>query len=280
MSSRASKHAELLRFTPGGCLIVDDGIVLDANPEAVETANVPLSDLVGIPFSRFLVPEAESAWVTLLGRAGPTPQSTMARLSRDLTPIELTARQLPDDLIAVGIRSMASEYYYSALAKAELTHDPLTGLSNRYHLLTQLQDRIATVPRAGIAIIGLWIDELPTLVSTQGERTVERVVKDVGTRIQGRLRSPDIMGRFDEAGFVTLLTSNAPIAQLTTIANRLRDEVAFPVEFDDDLVSFTASIAVASLGDRRPSVDQVLTKLDQIGRRVSAEGHRTEIVEF
>ncbi len=280
MSSKASKHAELLHYTPGGCVIVDDGIVLGANPEAVEATTIPLGRLIGIAFSEFLVPEAQSAWLTLLNKAGPTPTRTTARLSKNLTPVELTVRKLPDELTVVGIRSMASEHYYSALAKAELTHDPLTGFSNRYHLLCQLRDRLNTVPRPRIAIIGLWVDELPTLVSTQGERTVERVVKDVGARIQGRLRSPDIMGRFDEAGFVTLLTSDAQVAQLTTIANRLRDEVAFPVEFDNDLVSFTASIAVASIGNRQPSIEQVSTKLDQISKRVSAEGHRTEIVEF
>jgi diguanylate cyclase (GGDEF)-like protein len=192
----------------------------------------------------------------------------------------VTVRQLPDNLVVVGIRSMAAEHHYSALAKAELTHDPLTGLSNRYHLMAQLQERMETTPGIRIAIIGLWVDELPMLVSTKGERTVERVIEDVGSRIHGRLRSPDVLGRFDEAGFLTLLTSDAPITQLTTIANRLRDEVAFPVEFDNELVSFTASVAVASLGDRRPSIDHVLTRFDEVARQLAAEGNRTEILEL
>lgn len=280
MSSRASNHADLLRYTPGGCLIVDDGIVVAANPEAVETTGIPLGRLVGIPFSEFLIPEDEPAWSALLAAAGPGARSANVRLWKALTPVEVTVRQLPDDLVIIGIRSMATEHYYSALAKADLTHDPLTGLPDRYQLMTQLQERLNAVPRNGIAIIGLWIDELAVLVSTRGERAVERVVKDVGNRIHGRLRGPDVLGRFDEAGFLTLLTSDAPTTQLTTIANRLRDEVAFPVEFDDKLVSFTASVAVASLGDRRPSIDHVLTKFDQMAKQMSSEGNQTEILEL
>ena len=181
----------------------------------------------------------------------------------------------------VGVRSTTEEHRYSAMARAELTHDPLTGLSNRHHLLAQLQDRLNTQSRVPLALIGLWIDELPSMTESRGTRVVDRVVKDVGSRIQARLRGPDIVGRFEPAGFVTILGSDAGTAQLTEIAGRLRDEVAFPVELGTGLVSFTASVAVGTLNGRRPSIERILSRLDDAAIRLgSGPGDRTEVLEF
>jgi len=281
MPAKAENHAELLRCMPGGCLIVDDGVIIAANAEALETTGLALGRLIGVAVADLLVPESRLVWNEALTKAATSSTTSPARLSNALTPVEFTLRRLYDDLIAVGVRSMAPEYYYSALARAELTHDPLTGFANRYHLLSQLQERLARRPRANLAIIGLWVDELPDLVTTRGERTVERVIKDVGSRLQRRLRSPDVLGRFDEAGFVTLLTSDATVSQLTTIADRLREEVAFPVEFDNELVSFTASVALAPLAGRRPAIERVLSELDAVGPRTAASGgDQTELLEL
>lgn len=281
MPSESHNYADVLRYTPGACVLIEDGAVVAANPEAVETTGIPLGRLLGVPIAEFVVTESEEACSDLLARASMSPTVAAVRFARALMPIELSARRLPDERIILGLRSMASEHYYSALAAAELTHDPLTGFSNRYHLLAQLQERLSGPSRSPLALVGLWIDELPELTASRGDRAVDRVVKEVGGRLQGRLRSPDVLGRFDQAGFVTLLTSDASVPQLTEIATRLRDEVAFPVDFDGGLVSFTASVAVASLVGRRPSIERVLAQLDTAAEKVAvAGGNRTELLEL
>ena len=228
-----------------------------------------------------LLPEFQPVVLDCLAAAGETTRTVAVRLSRALAPLELSFRALPDQHTAVAVRSMAADYHYSAMAGAELTHDPVTGFPNRYHVLSQLHDRITTPQRSPLALVGLWIDELPELASTQGSRVVDRVVWEVGQRLQNRLRSPDVLGRFDEAGFLSLLTSDAPTSQLTEIADRLRSEVAFPVDFDDSLVSFTASVAVASITERRPSIERALAQLDAAAvRAASGKGNRTEILEL
>ncbi|MEM7337698.1 MAG: sensor domain-containing diguanylate cyclase [Actinomycetota bacterium] len=280
MSPRAQNHADLVRYSPTGCVLVDDGIVQGANPEATETLGIPLGHLMGVDISEFFVAESQNGLRALLDIESGTSTRRL-RLCRRLLPLELTARRLPDGLVIMAIRSMEPEHYYSALARAELTHDPLTGLANRFYLLGQLQDRIEAPERSPMALVGLWIDELPDLVVSRGARAVDRVVKEVGSRLQGRLRSPDVLGRYDEAGFVTLLTSDAGAEQLKTIGERLRDEVAFPVEFDGNLVSFTASVALGSLVDRRPPIERVMTALDTAAaRNAASDGRRTEILEL
>jgi diguanylate cyclase (GGDEF)-like protein len=260
--------------------MVSDGVIVAANPEVIDTTGIPMGRLIGVPIAEFLVSESQPAWDELVRLAAPTPRSAAVRLVRGLAPVELTARLLPDGVMMVGLRSMAREHYYSALAKAELTHDQVTSLPNRYHLLAQLQDRLDSSPRCALSLVGLWIDELPRLVSERGEPAVEQVVKEVGNRLQGRLRTPDLLGRFDSAGFLTVLASDAPVAQLTTIASRLRDEVAFPVQLDDELVSFTTTVAVAALGPRNPTIDNIASKLDEVSRQAVKGGHSTEILDL
>lgn len=282
MSNKPQNYADVLRYAPGACVLADEvGSVVAANPESVETTGIPLGRLIGVPLADFLVPECQETCRELLATASPSPSVAPVRLARALAPVELSVRRTPDGQLLVGIRSMATEFYYSSLAGAELTHDALTGFSNRYHLLSQLQDRLSGTSRTPLALIGLWVDELPQMTVSRGTRAVDRVVKEVGGRLQARLRSPDVLGRFDQAGFVTLLTSDASVTQLTEIASRLRDEVAFPVEFDGGLVSFTASVAVASLVDRRPSMERVLAQLAAVADRAGGSGgNRTELLEL
>ena len=272
---------ELIRWWPGPCILVGDGVIRAVNDEAVETMGIPSGRLLGVPLADLLIPEFVSAWSRALDSATPTVQSVAVRLARGLTPLELTLRAQPTGMVAVALRSMATDFHYSALAGAELTHDPVTGFPNRYYVLSQLHDRITSPQRTPLALVGLWIDELSELARSEGERVVDRVVWEVGQRLQTRLRSPDVLGRFDDAGFLSLLTSDAPTSQLTDIADRLRDEVAFPVDVDDTLVSFTASVAVASIAGRRPSIERALAQLDAAANRAAAgAGNRTEVLEL
>ncbi len=281
MPADQQPYADVLQCWPGACLLVDDGVIRAANEEAVVAMDIPRGRLLGVPLSDLLVPEFSGAWEQAVASTGSAVRTVAIRLSRGLNPLELTLRSLPDGTVAVALRSMAADIHYSALAGAELTHDPVTGFPNRYYVLSQLHDRITSPQRSPLALVGLWIDELPQLAGQQGTRVVDRVVWEVGQRLQSRLRSPDVLGRFDDAGFLSLLVSDAPTQQLTDIADRLRDEVAFPVEVDDTLVSFTASVAVASITQRRPSIERALAQLDAAAHRAATgAGNRTEVLEL
>ncbi|HEX6143300.1 MAG TPA: hypothetical protein VFZ01_11305 [Geminicoccaceae bacterium] len=78
-----------------------------------------------------------------------------------------------------------------------------------------------------------------------------------------------------------LLTSDMDPEQLTTVALRLRDEIAFPVEYESALLSFTASMAVVPLGLRRPSLERLVSRLEAVARRAAASGgNHVETIEL
>lgn len=273
-------YLDLVRLTPVGCLLLAEGVVRAVNADALAVTGIPEPRLVGVELAELLLPELQNAWRELVGEAAPAIRVQRTRLAANLTPVELTVRRLAPGWVVVGIRSTAPEHHYSALAGAELTHDPVSGLANRHHVLSLLHHRMTTADRTPLALIGLWIDELPTLAAQKGERAADRVVREVGQRLAHRLRGPDVLGRFDQAGFLGLLGSDAPAPQLKAIGARLRAEVAFPVELDHSLVSFTASVAVASVRDRRTSIEKALAQLEAAAARAAIGINRTEILEI
>lgn len=285
MPAEIERYAEVLSLAPIGCLLVEQGIIRKANSEAIETMGIPSDRLLGVPLAELLVPEYEEACLDLLHRATnetePGAKSEPVRLARGLAPMELIARGMSDELVMVGVRSMANEHYYSAQAGGALTHDTVTGFPDHYHVLSQLHERLAAPHKKPLALMCLWIDELPDMAETYGKRAVHRVMREAGQRIQERLRGPDVLGRFDEAGFLVMMSSDSTPEQLTDIAERLRAEVAFPVELDRGLVSFTASVVVGSITNQRPSIERVLALLEAAANRAAnSGGNRTDYLSI
>lgn len=280
MTVEIEQLAQFCELAPVGCLILENGVIRHASAEAVQTLGIPKERLVDVPLVELMVPDFESKCADLLAHPSGGSAQTAVRLAAGLAPFELRARAMNDSVTLVAVRSMASEEHYSSLAGGSLTHDMVTGLPNHYHVLLQLSSRFEQPRKVPSAILGLWVDELPGMTEAHGARTVQRIVKEVGRRLQEKLRAPDLLGRFDDTGFLVLMTTDASAEQLVEIAARLRDEVAFPVDLSGDLVSFTASVVVGSVSSTgRPSVERILAHLEAAANRaVNTGGNRTDVL--
>lgn len=285
MTAEIERFDPLLTLAPLGCLLVEGGIIRRVNAQAVETMDIPSERMVGVPLKELLVPDHEDGCVELLEQAATDPddrpRTQSVRLARGLRPIELMARLVAGDLVLVGVRSMMAEHRYSAQAGGALTHDPITGFPDHYHVLSQLNERLLAPNRKPLALVALWIDDLQGLSETHGMRVVNRVMRETGLRLQDRLRGPDLLGRFDDAGFLVVMSSESTSEQLTEIADRLRSEVAFPVELDRGLVSFTASVVVGSITSPGVSIERVLALLEAAANRAAnSKGNRTDFLSI
>ncbi len=279
MVAEADKIADILRYAPGAYLVIDDGVIRGANDDAVEVMGIPRARLVGSPMPELAISEMQFTVARFLDESSQTVTRHQFRLAAGLTPIELSSRRISDSVVIVGARVMELEHQMSALAGGALTHDQITGLPNRYHVLEQLHQRLGSSAARPLALIAIWIDDLVRLGEERGVRVVERVSRQVGERVQARLRGPDLLGRFDDGAFLAVLASESTAEQLSEIAERLRNEVSLPVEFDGGLVSFTSSVLVATIGVRRPTLDQIQTKVEAMGSKLaSSGGNRTEII--
>ena len=111
-----ARFSDLLKNTPGGCLIVEEGVVLGANLDSVSITGIPRTHLVGAPLGELVVPEDTASINQAIHEAGPGLSVRSARLNHAFKPIEFSFRRLSERLVAVGIRSMDVEHQYSALA--------------------------------------------------------------------------------------------------------------------------------------------------------------------
>ena len=140
-------------WLPIGCLLVEDGVIRKANPEAIETMGIPGDRLVGVPLTELLVPEYERACLELLDQARTGNESDHQERAGPAGPRPGTDGAAgpgtdADDVVMVGVRSMANEHYYSAQAGGALTHDTVTGFPDHYHVLSQLHERLLAPPTA------------------------------------------------------------------------------------------------------------------------------------
>ncbi len=281
MSTAKQIYSDLLRHMPGGCLVTTNGVVVATNPDAVDTMGIPNGRLLGVPLENLLLPEFEQQCRKLLEDADDKTSYVQVRLARRATPIELAARSLEEGTVSVGVRSLLQESYYSAAAKGDLTHDQVTGLPNRYYVLSELERHFRTTMKRPTSIVAIWIDDLEALDESNGGPVGDQILTEVAKRLETKLRGPDLLGRFDNTGFVTVLRSDVDINQLAEIGDRLRDEIAFPVQLNDKLISFTTSLAIGNIESETPSIGRVMALLEAAANRAKTSGgDRTEVVKL
>ncbi len=280
MSKAEQIYSDLLRYIPGGCLVAADGVVVAINPDAVDAMGIPSGRLIDRQLRELLLPEFEQTCDSLLENADDKTSVAQVRLARAAAPIELAARQFEKGTVCIGVRSLTQESFYSAAAKGDLTHDQATGLPNRYYLLSELERHFRTTSQRPTSIVALWIDELDDLEDVNG--TVgEQILTEVARRLEAKLRSPDLLGKFDRTGFMAILRSDIDIDQLGEIGDRLRDEIAFPVQINDKLASFTTSLAIGTIRSKTPSIGRVMAVLEASANRAQTSGgNRTEVVRL
>lgn len=262
-------------------MIVSEGVISATNPEAVEILQYPHGKITGVALHELVLPEFGQRCVELLGLADDQPRYLQVRLAAGAAPIELAFRRINGATMAVAVRSLRQESFYSAAAKGDLTHDQATGLPNRYYVLSELERQLTPNRPRPLSVVGVWVDGLENLERSRGSEVCDRILTEVAQRLEAKLRGPDLLGRFDHTGFLAILRSDMEIGQLTEIGERLRDEVVFPVEIDDKLVSFTTSIAIGSVEDECPSAGRVVALLQAAANRaVTSGGDRTEVIRL
>ncbi|MEY4231201.1 MAG: hypothetical protein RLZZ362_2050 [Actinomycetota bacterium] len=168
------------------------------------------------------------------------------------------------------------------------THDSLTSLLNR-QAITDLIDGLATSNAAGTsssAILHIDLDDFRHINETYGHVAGDRVLVTIADRIHLGARGDDAVGRLASDEFVVLVP-NAMSMGPETLARRLREAIATPVEFDDMEIMVTASIGVArwspdmlSAGDlMRASSAAMHDAKSEGGNRVRGfETHATDTV--
>jgi len=141
-------------------------------------------------------------------------------------------------------------------------HDGLTGLPNRSAIFERLEESIARVRRdAQAALLFVDLDGLKGLNDSLGHDRADEMIREIGNRLAGAVRSDDFVGRFGGDEFVVIAERVGGQEDAAELGLRLLDAISDPLPGLDSTV-VTASIGIALLSSRRVEGREAIRQAD------------------
>jgi two-component system, cell cycle response regulator len=191
--------------------------------------------------------------VVLLERADLDLDAAVAALRRgvqDFLVAPVTDAELVARVEAAGRTKVLQEELVGQARRLEslIFEDPLTGLSNRRFILTQLGGLVSGARRHGrplsVAIID--IDHFKAVNDRYGHAAGDHVLGVVTTALRGRLRAEDQLGRLGGEEFLAVLP-DADDAAARVATEKLRASAkGVAVDYEGRRIAVTVSIGWAS----------------------------------
>ncbi|MCB1633052.1 MAG: GGDEF domain-containing protein [Xanthomonadales bacterium] len=180
------------------------------------------------------------------------------------------ARLKDGDLIMVGgtVLQFAQQREVDGDTQSQLydlvTHDSLTGLYNRRHFETLLDQEIARSRRRGreFVVAALELDGVSGVREADGTPAAEELIKRCARLVQMELREDDIKARLDDQQLILLLPET-PMSEAQPLLERLRQRLA-EAEFNvsGKVLSSTFSAGAISWTTAITTRQELLQKVD------------------
>ncbi len=232
---------------------------------------------VAVPRSDFLQEILDNAWQTVglavLAVAGTVAMGlfSLGLVSRDLRQLSQAARRVGEgDFGAPLAIRRADEIGDLAQSFATMTHrlstDRLTGLANREAAIRRLEDRIARHPRAndgrGFALLFMDVDRFKAVNDRLGHEAGDRVLVELGQRLQAQVRGHDLLARWAGDEFVVLLDAISQREDAERVADKLRQALHTPLAAAGG-VNLGLSVGIALYPQDGEDVQTLLHHADQ-----------------
>jgi diguanylate cyclase (GGDEF)-like protein/PAS domain S-box-containing protein len=234
--------AEIVGYAPAELVGVELRVL--THPDDLEATQVLVGKLIAGEVDRF---RFEKRYIHAEGR--PVWVSVNGSIVRDAQgePLFLIG-QIED---VTERRALREELALTAVT------DPLTGLPNRALFMEHLESALRRTEGTGhrIALMFLDLDRFKLVNDGIGHDAGDRLLKRVGQRLQGALRSGDMLARFGGDEF-TVLCEVSGESEVLDIVGRLRQAMATPVAEPDfeQFVSLSIGVALSTTVSMVPSV--------------------------
>jgi len=141
-----------------------------------------------------------------------------------------------------------------------LSHDALTGLSNRTYLVERVTDALLTVSRSAVLYLGL--DGLKIVNDSLGRAARDSLLREVAARLQDCIGEMDTLARLSGGEFVILVQDHESGNFLQKLAERIITLLSgvLPPEFIG--IYLSCSIGIVSLSKVYEDAEQVLRDAD------------------
>jgi diguanylate cyclase (GGDEF)-like protein len=250
----AASHREVLALIARGDVSEQTHSTLMTGPDqqSVQLAYARIQDsagldwfiVVAVPRQDFLGGVTKSAVQTLLlGLLAAVAVVLVGLLavrvmSRDLRHLTQVARQIGegqfDTPLNIRRRDEIGELAGSILTMRErLATDRLTGLASREHMIRRIEDRLVRQQRRGddtaFALLFLDVNGFKLVNDQHGHAIGDKVLAELGQRMQGTLRDGDLVARWSGDEFVILLDRLVAGDAAQQVVDKLHAALAAPL---------------------------------------------------
>jgi diguanylate cyclase (GGDEF)-like protein len=126
-------------------------------------------------------------------------------------------------------------------------HDPLTGLSNRVHLIEKLDSALSALSSRGgcLAVHFIDVDRFKGINDSLGHDAGDFLLKMIAERLLAAVQPTDIVARLGGDEFIVVQTEIQTRENAVSLGHRLISALTAPVIFKENVIDATVSIGVA-----------------------------------
>ena len=142
-------------------------------------------------------------------------------------------------------------------------HDALTGLPNRKCLQDHMELALAQAQRSGtsLAVLFLDLDRFKHVNDTLGHAVGDELLRRTAARLRASVRAGDTVARVGGDEFVLLL-ANLDKDNVATLARKMLDEVAAPIQIGTHRLTMTTSLGISLFPEDGGDADALLRNAD------------------
>ena len=214
----------------------------------------------------------------LLACAVPIYFGVMTSLHHEVHSLVISELQLKESNsdATVQLQEANSRLTYQA------ARDDLTGLANRSAFMESLHDAAASSRHDGstIGVLYFDIDRFKVVNDSLGHGVGDLLLAKVANRLQGVMRSQDLLARLGGDEFTLLLDRIHGRSEAIAIAERVADAFGDPFEIAGRRFNISASIGIATNLDNADDAETLLTYADAAQYRAKQRGrNRIEVFD-
>ena len=185
----------------------------------------------------------------------------------------MTINQRLEDKVAIQTKELQSKNEtYNYLAH----HDSLTGLPNRLLCLERMQSSIeyAKENNTYFSVLFLDLDRFKEVNDTYGHELGDKLLKDVGEKIQTCIRKDDIIARLGGDEFV-IIVEDLTNDELVVIIKKIIQVMKEPSIIEENHLYTSFSIGVSHFPIDATNADELLRNADTAMYAAKAKGKNT-----
>ena len=220
----------------------------------------------GKPFLDLFLPgEERDALATRIVERSPFRDLLVKlRIDGELHYWRLSARPREDGRLSGVARDVTADRLIEERVAFMAHYDNLTGLANRYLFNERLRSLAGESRSTGsnIALFYLDLDDFKAINDTRGHLVGDRLLREVGTRLEQEVRNEDLVARLGGDEFAVLIETRAGDGLLIERAHRFLSVIRAPYEIDGHSYRVSTSVGVARCHEGDCDAEELMRRAD------------------